>query len=94
MFHGVAIGVTQGATLDEKTLRAHLELVLVDQRKIADIISRYTSIDSEEVESLFLRQETKDTQTALDKGIVHEIVDLAIDPGVPVYQLAFQRNPI
>jgi ATP-dependent protease ClpP protease subunit len=91
MFHGVGFDVTQATRIEEKFLRERLDGIQADQKRIADVISARTAIDSQETQTLFLEARTKDPAYALQKGIIHEIRDPQIPPGTPVFQLVFER---
>jgi ATP-dependent Clp protease protease subunit len=94
MFHGVGFDVTQPARFEEKILRERLDAINNDQALIGRIIADRTGIDAQEVRSLFLEASTKDVTFAKDKGIIHDIRELQIPAGVPILQLAFQRQRV
>jgi ATP-dependent Clp protease, protease subunit len=91
LFHGVGFDLNAGTRLEEKNVTDVLQGIRVGQTKIGDIINGRTSIDADEVKGLFFRQETKDTEFALQKRIISEVRDFKVPPGVPFYQLVF--NP-
>lgn len=90
MFHGVGFDV-RGERFEEKKLRERLDSIRADQKKIGAVIADRTSLSGPEVDELFLEAVTRDTQFAIEKGIVHEISEVSITPGAPVHQLVFQR---
>jgi ATP-dependent Clp protease protease subunit len=92
LFHGVGLDINGRVRLEEKNLTEGLQSVQVGQQKIGDIICSRTSIDTQEVRDLFFRQETKDTQFALDKGIIHEVRDFSIPKGAQFQQLVFANK--
>ena len=60
--------------------------------QIASIIEQragFTGLD--EVKELFLEAQAKDPTYALAKGIIHDIRDVEIPSGAPIFQLVFQR---
>jgi ATP-dependent Clp protease, protease subunit len=93
LFHGVAMEFNGKIKLEEKNLTETLEGIKVAQQKIGDIISSRTSIDPEEARALFFKQETKGTEFALKKGIIHEVKPLVIPKGVTLLQLVFDKQP-
>ena len=92
LFHGVGIDVNQRARFEEKNMIDFLQSIRVGQQKIGDVICSRTSIDTKEVKSLFLRQETKDTDFALKKGIIHEVRDFSVPKGSEFKQLVFSNS--
>lgn len=93
LFHGVGVDINGKVRLEEKNLTETLQGVQVGQQKIGDIICGRTSIQPEEAKTLFYRQETKDTDFALNKGIIHDVRPLAIPKGATFLQLVFQNQP-
>ena len=88
MFHGVGFDITN-QRLEEKSLRESLDSILSDQKRIGAVISDRTSITPDEARELFREASTKDSDFALQKGIVHEVADLQIPSGTPVLTLVF-----
>lgn len=92
MFHGVGFDAQAGMRVEEKFLRERLDGIQADQAQIASIIQqRATFPDPAEIKELFLEARTKDPTYAKAKGIIHDIRDIQIPPGAPVFQLVFQR---
>ena len=92
MFHGVGFDVKAGARFEEKLLRERLEGINADQAQIASIIEQRAGFTGpDEVKELFLEAQTKDPTYALAKGIIHDIRDVEIPSGAPIFQLVFQR---
>lgn len=91
MFHGVGFDTPQQARFEEKLLRERLDSVLSDQRRIGSIIEERTKIEKAAVAALFSEAQTKDADFAVGCGIVHEIKDVHIPAGGPIYSLVFQR---
>lgn len=92
LFHGVGVDINGKVRLEEKNLTETLEGIKVGQQKIGDIISGRTNINTEEAQGLFYRQETKDTDFALNKGIIHEVRPLVVPKGATFLQLVFQNQ--
>ena len=92
MFHGIGFDVKAGARFEEKLLRERLEGINADQAQIASIIEQRAGFTGpDEVKELFLEAQTKDPTYALAKGIIHDIRDVEIPSGAPIFQLVFQR---
>lgn len=94
MFHGVGFNASQGQRFEEKDLRERLDGVLADQRRIASIIAQHTQLSEDEVAGFFREGQTKDAAYAVSFGIVQEIRDVQIPPGIPIISLIFQRQSI
>lgn len=80
MFHGVAFPPS-GETLDEKVLRAKLDTILADQKRISNIIASHTRLTAADGMRLFREQKTRPAAWALDKGLIHEIRDHIVPSG-------------
>jgi ATP-dependent protease ClpP protease subunit len=91
MFHGVAFIAEAGKQFDEKLLTERLDSVLADQKRIGAIIEERSALTSKQIKPLFRDAQTKDAEWAVGAGIVHEIKDAEVPPGVPVIPLVFQR---
>lgn len=91
MFHGVGFNTMPNERLEQKNLQEKLGGLLSDQKRIGSIIVERTKIPESEVEDLFREARTKDAAYAHGNGIVDEIRDVQIPPGVPVISLVFQR---
>jgi len=91
MFHGVGFNVQKDARFEEKMLRERLGGILSDQAQMGKIIARHTKLTSEEVSGLFREAQTRDTCYAVDKGIIDEVRDVQIPPGIPIITPVFQR---
>lgn len=89
MFHGVAMN-GQGP-MNANALQEKLDGLLSDERRISEVIAQRTSLSAEDIESMFLQGQTKDAAYAVSAGIVHEVRDVQIPPGVPTFALVFQR---
>ncbi len=91
MFHGVGFDVQPGSRLEEKFLRERLGGLLADQKRIGAIIEERTKLKKGQVRALFREAQTKDSTFAASCGIVHEIKDVSIPAGAPIYSLVFKR---
>ena len=88
MFHGVGFDIVN-QRFEEKNLRESLGSLLADQQRMGDIISARTDISSDKVGELFREARTKNADDALQAGIIHEICDLQIPPGSPIFTLVY-----
>jgi ATP-dependent protease ClpP protease subunit len=91
MFHGVGFDTTPGQRLERKILKQCLDGIQADEKRIAEIIADRTMIDLRAAQRLFLEASTKDAAYAVSKGIVHEVRELQIPPGVAYAAFTFQR---
>lgn len=91
MFHGVGFTAEPGKHFEEKLLRERLAGVLADQKRIGAILEERSTLSSGQIEPLFRDAQTKDVEYAVSAGIVHEVKDVEVPPGVPVMTLVFQR---
>ena len=93
LFHGVGfdVGGSTSIRLDEPTIKDKLELIVTDNKKIADIISSRTSINAKEAADLFRQQATKDTVYAHKNILIHAVREFAVPKGLQIFQLVFKR---
>jgi ATP-dependent Clp protease protease subunit len=89
MFHGVGFDIQQ-ARFELKQLRERSQGIENDQAMIADIMVRHTKLSTDDIEKLFLEAAFIRSIDAKDRGIVDEVVDIHLPPGIPVLQLVFQ----
>jgi ATP-dependent protease ClpP protease subunit len=90
MFHGVGFDIQQ-ARFELKELRERSQGIENDQAMIADILVRHTKLSTEDIEKLFLEAAFIRSIDAKDRGIVDEVTDVHLPPGIPIIQLVFQR---
>jgi ATP-dependent protease ClpP protease subunit len=91
MFHGVSFNSINGQNFDERAVRERLASILSDQRRIGSIVQDRTTLPIQRIRAMFREARTIDAASAIGAGIVHEVRDVQIPPGAPVYQLVFQR---
>lgn len=91
MFHGVSFNTANGQNFDERGVRERLASILSDQKKIGSIIQDRTTLPLRRIRSMFRETRTIDAATAVGAGIVHEVRDVQIPAGAPVFQLVFKR---
>jgi ATP-dependent Clp protease protease subunit len=90
MFHGVSFTTEAGKEFGEKLLTERLEGVVADQKRIGAVLEERTTLTSSDIEPLFLEAKTKDPDYAKCSGIIDDIKEVQIPPGVPVISLVFQ----
>jgi ATP-dependent Clp protease protease subunit len=91
MFHGVGFDVPSPMRFEEKNLRERLDSILADQGRIGSIIRERTNIGNAQIKGLFKEARTKDSDYARSVGIVHDVRDVSIPTGAPVFSLVFKR---
>lgn len=91
MFHGVGFTAQQQQRFEQRDLEERLSSLLSDQKRIGSIITQHTKVSETEIAELFRQGQTKDSEFAVDKGIIHEIRDIQILAGCPIISLVFKR---
>jgi len=91
MFHGITFPVQQQQRVELKYLKERLSGLISDQKRIGSLITQHTKVSDTEIAKLFLEGQTKDSEFAVDKGIIHEIREVQIPTGCPVISLVFKR---
>lgn len=91
MFHGVGFDGQPGFRLEEKLLRERLNSVLSDQKRIGAIMEQRTNLNKRQIKGLFREAQTKDATYAVSCGIIHEVREVQIPAGSPIYSLVFKR---
>ena len=84
MFHGVSFQAPPGVIFDEMLTKEKLDSIQADHNKIADVISKNSKLNVQEIEQYFLESRTKSPDEALADGIIHEVRDVVIPPGALV----------
>ncbi len=91
LFHGVANGgLPPGTRLNRFQMREFLSGLEQDEGRIKELIIERSKITESEMVRLFQQGETKDPAFALEKGIIHDIRDLAIRTGAQIVTANFQ----
>ena len=92
MFHGVGFNGNANERLEENILKAKLDTVLSDHKRISGILSDRTQ-DKLTVRAgmkLFKEQRTRNAEWALDKGLINEIRDFTFPAGGNVHLIMQQ----
>jgi hypothetical protein len=92
MLHGVAFSVATQTNFFEKNLGERLASVRADQERIKAIYNDRAGINPNDAEHFFLGEVTMSAADAVNRGIVHELRDVQIPAGSPVFQLVFDRK--
>jgi hypothetical protein len=89
MFHGVGFAGNANERLEENNLKAKLDTVLADHRRISGIFAARTQtrLSVKAGMNLFKEQRTRNAQWALDNGIIAAIRDFTLPAGVKVHFL-------
>jgi ATP-dependent Clp protease, protease subunit len=89
MFHGVGFAGNANERLEENNLKAKLDTILADHRRISGIFAARTQdrLSIHAGMNLFKEQRTKSAQWALDNGIITDIRDFTMTAGVAVHFL-------
>lgn len=85
LFHGVVAGFPAQSALNLYQLKERLSGLEVDQDKISKTITDLTKITQTEIDSIYLQGEVKSPQFALEKGLIHQIKDLAIPKDAVIF---------
>jgi ATP-dependent Clp protease protease subunit len=91
MFHGVGHTAQQQQRFEQKDFEERLSALISEQKVIGSIITEHTKISESEIAKLFRQGETKDSEFAVEKGIIDEIREVQITPGCHVIPLVFKR---
>lgn len=89
MFHGVGFNGNANERLEENVLKAKLDTVLSDHKRISRLIATRTN-DKIRVNAgmrLFKEQRTRNAQWALDNGFIDGVRDFAFPVGGPIHLL-------
>ena len=92
MLHGVAFASIGPAQFFERNLQERIESLRADQQRIAAIYQDRTGINAQEAEQLFLREQTINASEAVNRGLIHEVRDVQVPAGSPIFQLVFNRK--
>ena len=71
--------------LNVQTLRVTAEALEIDQSKFTDIMTQHTNLTVDQMNNMFSAMTYLSAQEAHSYGMVDEICDVEIPPGVPVW---------
>jgi ATP-dependent Clp protease protease subunit len=81
LFHGVAVGVQQGAQFNLAAIQEIDSRLSTDQDKIAGIIASRTKMTKREMAALFKKGESKKLDFALKKGVIDKVRECKVPEG-------------
>jgi ATP-dependent protease ClpP protease subunit len=86
MFHGVGFNGNANERLDENNVKAKLDTILSDHKRISGIFATRTGgqVTVKAGMRLFKEQKTRSAQWAHSKGFVHHVRDLSVPAGAVV----------
>jgi ATP-dependent protease ClpP protease subunit len=87
LLHGVTWSFQQGAALTYTQMQETLSQFDAAEQLTAKIIGEQTKLTPEEVRALFRQGASKAPGFALEKGLVHEIREVAFEPGAPIHSI-------
>jgi len=87
LFHGVTWGFGQGANLTYQQMQETLSRFDAAEQLFAGILVDRTEFRADEVRELFRQGESKDPLFAKSKGVIHDIRDVSVEPGAPVFSV-------
>lgn len=91
MFHGVSLQTQAPQAFERKSLREHLSSIESDEKRIAGIVAERTKLTQSAIDNFFLEAKTLSAEDAVADSIVHEIAQLSVPQGCPLFSLVFQR---
>ncbi len=91
MFHGVGQDVVANSRLEEKILAEKLSSIRSDQKRISQVLAEHSALSIRQLNGMFRQGVTKDPEFAKSVDIVHDIKDVSLPAGAPVFQLVFKR---
>lgn len=86
MWHGVGFDVTNPQRFELKNVRDMLNGIEAHTSRMAGTIAACTTLTKEQIHELFLQASTKDAVYAKAHGIVHEVADAQVPPGMRLVQ--------
>ena len=92
MLHGVSFTPGGQAQFFERNLTERLNALRVDQQRIAAIYNDRAGITPQMAEQYFIQETTVAAADAVGLGIVHELRQVRIPEGSPIFQLIFDRK--
>jgi ATP-dependent protease ClpP protease subunit len=84
MFHGAGYDLAAGTHLKVQNLKEHMNALIADEARMADIISSRSKLDINQATELFREARTKNANDALSAGLVDTVADVQMPPGAKV----------
>jgi len=89
-FHGVGQQINGQTRLNASALSEMHSRLREDEKKIAALVSRSTSLSQANLKKLFAQGEAKNLDFALEKGIIHEVRDVSIPRNAQLLSINLQ----
>ena len=87
LLHGITWNFSQGANLTYSQLQETLSRFDAAEKLCAQIIGGRTKLTVDEVRALFRQGQSKEPEFALEKGLIHEIKEVQVPNGAPLYSI-------
>jgi len=84
LLHGITWNFQHGAALSYTQMQEQMSRFEAAEQLTAQIIGERTSLTPQEVRALFRQGESKPPAFAKEKGLIHEIKNVEITPGMPI----------
>lgn len=81
MFHSVGFTAAHGLRLEEANLKAFLDSIIADNKRVAALIAGRTNLSAGVSRSLFRQQRTRDATWARNNGLIADIRDFTYPAG-------------
>jgi ATP-dependent Clp protease, protease subunit len=89
LFHGCSGEFKGNVSLSPSRIQEVLNQLSAQETKIANILAGRCNLALAELQDLLLREEVKDTDFAISKGIIKSVSQFAIPPNSKFYSLSF-----
>jgi ATP-dependent protease ClpP protease subunit len=90
LLHGISWTFQQNSALTYTQMQETVSRFDAAEQLSAQIIGERTSMTAEEVRALFRQGESKSPQFAKEKGLIHDIREVSIQPGSPLHAITAQ----
>jgi len=87
LLHGISWTFQQSSTLSYTQMQETLSQFDAAEQLTAKIIGEQTKLTPEEVRALFRQGESKNPSFALEKGMIHQICEVNMQPGAPIHSI-------
>ncbi len=87
LLHGISWTFQQGSSLTYLQMQETLSQFDAAEQLTAKIIGEQTQLTPKEVRALFRQGESKNPDFALEKGMIHQICEVNIQPGAPILSI-------
>ena len=87
LLHGITWTFNQATTLTYTQMQETISRFDAAEQLFARIIGERSKITAQDVRELFRQGQSKDPSFALEKGLIHEIRNIIIQPGSPLHPI-------